>query len=168
MRHLPTILTSGFLLVSLLACGQAYVEDDPNTSQNPTPSGGGCAPADDLTCQVFVLVNQERTNAGVDPLGYSAQLARAAQDHAVDMVDQNYFDHNSLDGRDFGQRAKDAGYPGFPTGENIAAGQRTAEAVMQSWMNSNGHRRNILAAGSREIGIGFHQNRWVQVFGSGQ
>lgn len=120
--------------------------------------------ADDV-CEVWRLVNEERANAGVDPVAWDASLAAAAQLHAEDMVAQDYFDHDSLDGRNFATRARDSGYSSCPRGENIAAGQRSPAAVMTAWMNSDGHRRNILSSGSDELGVGLHQNHWVQVFG---
>jgi len=119
----------------------------------------------DDTCEVFRLVNDERIEAGVDPYEWNTELAVAAELHAQDMVDQGYFDHTSLDGRSFSERAGEAGYDASPRGENIAAGQPTPDAVMSSWMNSDGHRRNILADGSNEIGIGLVELHWVQVFG---
>lgn len=115
-------------------------------------------------CDVFRLVNLERDDAGQAPMAWSPALFSAAQDHAQDMVDQGYFDHASLDGRSFSDRAKDAGYEGFPRGENIAAGQQTPDEVMGSWMNSSGHRANILSDAD-EIGVGLVDVHWVQVFG---
>ncbi len=118
------------------------------------------------SCEVFQIVNEERVSRGRLPYEWSHELAVAGQLHAEDMVDRGYFSHQSLDGRSFVDRARDADYDGFPTGENIAAGQTSATQVMQSWMNSSGHRSNILSEGSTEIGIGFYENYWVQVFGS--
>lgn len=136
---------------------------------------GGCANtsgvascgADEASevCAVFRLVNDERSNAGVAPYEWNAELALAAQLHAEDMVAQGYFDHVSLDGRSFVDRIAEAGYDASPRAENIAAGQRTPEQVMASWMGSSGHRANILADGSNEIGVGFIDDHWVQVFG---
>lgn len=119
----------------------------------------------DETCQVFRLVNDARIDEGLEPYAWNEELAVAAQLHAEDMVEQNYFDHTSKDGRSFGERAKDAGYDASPRGENIAAGHPTPEAVMDGWMNSPGHRNNILSGGSNEIGVGMFELRWVQVFG---
>jgi|GEM_PF-2419547 len=119
-----------------------------------------------MVCQVFTLVNQERVAAGVSPYRWSKHLAVAAERHALDMFENGYFNHASQDGRSFGDRADQAGYPGFASGENIAQGQQTAERVMQSWMNSSGHRANILSGGSDDIGIGYQGgSTWVQVFG---
>jgi uncharacterized protein YkwD len=116
-------------------------------------------------CAVFDRVNEERGDRGLPPYGYDAALARAALGHARDMMEQDYFDHTSLDGRTFGDRAEDAGYSGFPSGENIALGQRSPAEVMQSWMDSQGHRENILSPRSNEIGVGVVDRDWVQVFG---
>lgn len=116
-------------------------------------------------CGVFQIVNRERLDAGLSSYAYNVELAVAAQLHAEDMAANGYFDHTSQDGRNFSQRAEEAGYDAFPRGENIAAGQTTPEGVMDSWMNSDGHRANILSGDSNEIGVGFAENHWVQVFG---
>ncbi len=125
-------------------------------------------PADceaDDACQVFLLVNEERESAGVAPLQIDASLEAAAQLHAEDMFENGYFDHTSQDGRNFSTRANEAGYDGSPGGENIANGQQTPEQVMQSWMNSDGHRNNILNPEFDDIGVGKAGALWVQVFG---
>jgi uncharacterized protein YkwD len=126
---------------------------------------GSCTPAESEACQVFELVNIERSQDGKEPLEYNSALGDAAQLHAEDMVENGYFSHTSQDGRSFADRTREAGYTGSPGGENIAAGQRSPEQVMNSWMNSDGHRRNILNGGFDEIGVGYHNNYWVQVFG---
>jgi len=141
------------LITTSLACGDATAVPDCT------------ADMDAEVCAVFQLVNQERVSRGLAPYMWNSQLAVASQRHAQDMVAQDYFSHTSLDGRDFGDRADDANYDGSPRGENIAAGQGSAEAVMQSWMNSAGHRDNILSTSSNEIGIGLHELHWVQNFG---
>lgn len=135
---------------------------------DPTRTVGGSSETcidGEFQCDVFELVNAERLAAGLPPYAYNTDLALAAQDHARDMVQQDYFSHSSLDGRSFSDRVNETDYTGFPSGENIAAGQRDPESVMSSWMNSPGHRNNILSEGSNEIGIGFVDNHWVQVFG---
>jgi uncharacterized protein YkwD len=154
------------LALPLVACS-ALDESFGNGGLGPDPDKGvQCPPAEAEGCGVLDLVNSERMNAGVPALRYDPSLARAAHAHAADMVAQNYFDHTSLDGRDFSDRAAAAGYQGFATGENIARGQENAEEVMNSWMTSAGHRKNILSANSNEIGVGVEQRTWVQVFGN--
>jgi uncharacterized protein YkwD len=104
-------------------------------------------------CEVFRLVNEERRAAGLEPYVWDRHLALSAQRHAEDMAENGYFSHTSQD---------DAS----PRGENIAQGYRTAADVMEGWMSSDGHRANILAGGSNEIGIGLRDFHWVQVFGT--
>lgn len=118
-----------------------------------------------FACEVFTRVNEERVAVGRRPLSYNSELARAAQAHANDMRQQDYFSHSSLDGRSFSDRVGETSYTGAPRGENIAQGQRTPEEVMSSWMNSSGHRQNILSDGSSELGVGHVDGYWVQVFG---
>ena len=96
----------------------------------------------------------------VDP-----RLTAAAQLHSEDMAANSYFSHTSRDGRSFADRIRDQGYPS-PAAENIARGQRSASAVMQAWLNSAGHRRNILNCSLRAIGVGVAPgNVWTQDFG---
>lgn len=116
-------------------------------------------------CTVFEMVNQERAQEGMPALRFDVTLARAARDHATDMIQRKYFSHESPDGGKFSERAKASGYEGFPRGENIAYGQQTPQDVMESWMNSEGHRRNIMDAQATAIGVGLDGTHWVQVFG---
>ncbi|MBN0049100.1 sigma-70 family RNA polymerase sigma factor [Streptomyces actuosus] len=128
----------------------------------PTPSG--------TVGQVVALVNKERAKAGCGPLTEDSQLDKAAQDHSDDMAARRFFDHTNPDGADPGQRITDAGYRWSTYGENIAMGQQTPQSVMDSWMNSPGHRANILNCSFKNIGVGVHQGSggpwWTQDFGS--
>ena len=128
---------------------------------------GSCeAGSDEEVCEVLRLVNAARAEEDRPPLAWDASLALAAQAHAEDMVAQGYFSHTSQDGRSFVERVRETDYAGSPTGENIAAGYPTAEAVVQGWMNSPGHRANILSGRSTALGVGRAENHWVQVFGA--
>ena len=116
---------------------------------------------------MVTLANQERAAAGcAQALVVDERLAEAAQAHSTDMSDRNYFSHTSPEGETFVDRATAAGYPS-PAAENIARGQRTPEQVMNDWMNSDGHRRNILNCTYRAIGVGLDTDGWywTQVFG---
>lgn len=115
--------------------------------------------------EVLRLVNLERNKNGLSTLVLNDALNTAAFKHSEDMRLQNYFDHEGKDGSDFSQRAKRAGYTGFPTGENIAAGYRTSKQVFDGWMSSKGHRENILSPNHTEMGLGRSGNLWTQVFG---
>lgn len=131
--------------------------------------------------EVVVLVNQARANGATCPSGprpathpltWNDELAEAARLHSLDMAEQDYFSHTSLDGRSPWDRMEDAGYTGFPTSENIAAGSRTAQDAFNSWMSSDGHCRNIMSSNPNEIGVGYATvegsswgHYWTQTFG---
>ncbi|MBD8078738.1 CAP domain-containing protein [Cellulosimicrobium arenosum] len=115
---------------------------------------------------VVELTNAERAAAGCGPLAVDERLTAAARLHSEDMVERDYFDHTSLDGRSPWDRAKAQGYAD-PSGENIAAGQRTAEEVVRAWMDSPGHRANILHCGFQDLGVGYQDGVWTQLFGWG-
>jgi uncharacterized protein YkwD len=120
-----------------------------------------------LIQQVIVLVNQERAAAGVSPLQADMEAERAAKVHCEDMVGRNYFDHISPEGWAPADRLQMTGATGYTlTGENIAVGQQDAAAVMTAWMNSPGHRMNILDPRFTHIGVGIAggQPYWAQVF----
>jgi len=119
-----------------------------------------------LAAQVVDLVNSERAKAGCGALAEESHLDKAAQDYSDDMSAQNFFSHTSLDGTTFDQRIKNAGYS-KPGGENIAKGQTSPAQVMESWMNSEGHRANILNCSFTKIGVGVTTSGWywVQDFG---
>lgn len=135
----------------------------------------------DFEAQLAVLVNQARQEAGLPPLKLVEGLSQAARYHAADLGVEDYFQHDTYDRSTadldwvcaWWQRVE-AYYPGFDTlGENIAAGASTPETAMELWMNSDGHRANILDVNFREIGIGYakadsaYQHYWVQDFSTG-
>jgi uncharacterized protein YkwD len=115
---------------------------------------------------VLALVNDERAAKGCKALVIDDRITTAAQGHSTDMATQNYFSHKSKDGRTFDQRMREAGYP-KPGGENIAMGYATPKAVMDGWMNSQGHRENILNCEFTTMGLGLDTrgNYWTQNFG---
>jgi uncharacterized protein YkwD len=117
--------------------------------------------------QVLELTNQERTKAGLQPLQTNAELSYAADKYAQKMSENNFFSHTGQDGSQPWDRAKAVGYEAQTMGENIAAGQKTPGEVVQAWMNSPGHRANILKSEYKDLGVGFEKNYWVQDFGSG-
>ncbi len=126
----------------------------------------------DFETDVIDLVNVERAAQGLHPLSYDHQLAAAARDHSEDMGLQGYFSHTSLDGRTLPDRITAAGYSYNTYGENIAAGYQTPEAVIAGWMNSTGHRANILNSNFCDIGVGYvfladspYGHYWTQDFG---
>lgn len=122
---------------------------------------------------VLAAANRERERAGRTPLATDPRLAAAAQRHAEDMLGRSYFDHRSPDGGTIEDRVAAAGYPpARMLGENLAKGLFTPEEVVERWMKSSGHRRNLLRAEYAETGIGVALAEegddltvvWVQVF----
>ena len=103
------------------------------------------------------LLNAERRRHGLKPLRQNAALRRAARRHAVDMLERDYFAHESPEGGQPNQRILRAGYRApHLTGENLAKGEREAGApssIVDGWMHSPGHRRNILLPRFAEIGV---------------
>jgi uncharacterized protein YkwD len=155
-------------------------EAPPRTSEAPPPeddddTGGGggggqeeSAPHADLEAAVADLVNRERGDAGCGSLERDSRLDTAARLHAEDMAANDYFSHDSQDGRSPSDRAGAQGFEGG-VGENIAMGYPDAGAVMAGWMDSEGHRANILNCDYDVIGIGVADRDgtlyWVQNFG---
>ena len=119
--------------------------------------------------EVVRLVNAERSRAGLRPLTENWEISRVARIKSQDFIDRNYFAHNSPTyGTPF-QMLRAFGIPFTAAGENIARGQRSPEEVMRSWMNSPGHRANILDSSFNQIGVGVARNNrgelfWTQMF----
>ncbi|MDD3168441.1 MAG: CAP domain-containing protein, partial [Eubacteriales bacterium] len=119
--------------------------------------------------QVADLVNKERAAAGLPALKVNTNLAGVAEKKAEDLRDKNYFDHNSPTYGSPFDMMKQFGIKYSTAGENIAKGQRTPADVMNGWMNSPGHKANIMNANYTEIGVGYVTDSnggtyWVQMF----
>ena len=116
--------------------------------------------------EVVRLVNEIRQQNGLRPLSANWELSRVARYKSQDMVDNRYFSHTSPTyGTPF-QMIRNFGLSFRTAGENIAYGQRTPQAVVNAWMNSSGHRANILNASYTQIGVGYVANGhyWTQMF----
>ncbi|WP_262060463.1 CAP domain-containing protein [Streptomyces sp. STR69] len=121
--------------------------------------------------KVVESTNAERARAGLPPLAVDPLLAAAAQAHSTDMVARAFYSHTSPDGSQPWDRAAAAGSRRRTIGENIACGQRSPAEVVEGWMNSPGHRANILKPDFTHIGIGFAGGGqmgtyWTQLFGA--
>lgn len=114
--------------------------------------------------QVVRLVNSERAKNGLRPLTHRADLKNVAEKKAQDMINSNYFSHTSPNYGSPFDMMKTFGISYTSAGENIAKGQTTPQQVMNSWMNSSGHRANILNRNYNAIGVGFYHGAWVQMF----
>ncbi|MFN3808188.1 CAP domain-containing protein [Asticcacaulis sp.] len=138
---------------------------------------------DDMQHQAAILlarVNEVRAENGCGPLRLSEQLMQAAQRQSVSMSEKNYVYHYTDDGIRLKDRVHATGYVYTLLGENVAAGQKTADKVFEEWMTSPGHRANILNCGYEEMGVGYVHDAqdqpvgqahvpyyfyWTQVFG---
>ena len=160
------------------ALWQAYPEGkgpalmEPSTPNNdPQPNTAAFA------AKVLELTNVQRQQNGCGPLTGNLQLQNAAQKHAMDMANQDYFSHTGKNGSTPDQRVTAEGYQFGMVAENIAAGQTSPESVVTGWMNSPGHRANILNCDLKQLGVGYFylavdtgtvnfNHYWVQVFGT--
>lgn len=117
--------------------------------------------------QIVNLVNEERAKAGLSEVKLDANITAAANVRAVEI--KQSFSHTRPDGSSFSTALKEQGVSYRGSGENIAWGQKSPEQVMNAWMNSDGHRANILNPNYKNIGVGYYQdangvNYWVQLF----
>ncbi|MGW3338777.1 CAP domain-containing protein [Streptomyces sp. NPDC001009] len=136
------------------------------TTAPSTPQPAATASGD--VARVVELVNAERAKVGCSPVELNSTLSKAAQDHSADMAAHNTMSHTGSDGSDPGSRITAAGYRWSAYGENVAYGYSTPEQVMAGWMDSPGHRENILNCSFKEIGVGLAQpgSYWTQDFGT--
>lgn len=190
MKKIRILIGAGLAIISLLfAIQPGHAEGIIGTplsdqgQENPAPQSTGCgskvvaAVKADYEQQVIELVNQERTAHGLPPLKRTQPLTDAARYHAADMVQDNYFGHDTQDrvggALTFvcGTWDRIATFTSGASGENAAAGYSSPSAVMQGWMDSSGHKDNILNSYNWEIGVGFsngggdYYSYWVQDFG---
>jgi uncharacterized protein YkwD len=138
----------------------------PDPPDTPDPPAG----ADTEVEKVVEIVNRERAAGGCPAVTMNAKLNEAAQLHSQDQAAHNTMSHDGSDGSSPWDRARRAGYENA-IGENVAMGYRDAEAVMDGWMNSSGHRNNIMNCSARAIGMGLAKSSsgvpyWTQMFGS--
>lgn len=144
---------------------QPVIPDNPNVPDVEQP--GNNSTQDAFAVQVVNLVNEERTKAGLSPLTIHTQAESAAMVRAKEI--ERSFSHTRPDGSNFYTALASAGIRYQSAGENIAYGQMTPQEVMNSWMNSSGHRANILNANYTSIAVAHYQNGsgvhyWVQLF----
>jgi len=155
-----------FFLATIISCTKqdSIISNDPpdnNSALNET-----------LMLQLVNEQRQQGCNCGsvyyppVPPLTWNNLLEDAALAHATDMYENNYFSHTGRDGSNAGDRINRTGYFWRAYGENIAKGYKTEQAVMDAWILSEGHCKNIMSPNFRELGAAKVNNYWVQEFGS--
>ncbi|MGN1032398.1 MAG: CAP domain-containing protein, partial [Intestinibacter sp.] len=119
--------------------------------------------------EVLEIVNKERKSNGLKPLTLNKELSNVATIKSQDMIDKGYFDHTSPTYGSPFDMMKSFGISYKAAGENIAKGQKTPSDVMNAWMNSSGHRANILSSNFTELGVGIAKDSkgtiyWTQMF----
>ncbi|MEM6285298.1 MAG: CAP domain-containing protein, partial [Chloroflexota bacterium] len=154
MQYIRALVGTALLTAALLLTGTIT----PHTANASSPA-----------TEILTIVNREREAVGAGPLTLCDELTVAAQRHAEDMVANNFLGHTGSDGSRSWDRIRAAGYDWNSTSENIAWGYATASSVMQGWMNSDGHRVNIVNPEFEHMGLYLHptNNHWVQTFAVG-
>ncbi|MFF5233809.1 CAP domain-containing protein [Dactylosporangium sp. NPDC000521] len=148
----------------------------PTTAPTKTPTTAPTTPAtkpvesSSLETEVVTLTNNYRKANGCGALRIDTRLVAAARNHSTDMVTNNFFSHTGSNGSTFVQREVAAGYTTGASAENIAWGYRTPQDVVTGWINSEGHRANILNCSSVAVGVGLAYKAdgtpyWTQDFG---
>lgn len=138
----------------------------PATPTNPRPSVSGIS---SIEMEVVRLVNIERQKEGLAPLAASSALSNVARKKSEDMAVNNYFSHTSPTYGSPSNMMRTFGINSSYSGENIAKGQQSAQSVVNAWMNSSGHRANIMNPSFKTIGVGHYKssngtNLWTQMF----
>ena len=157
-RLLVSLLLMVVSVCSLAACGGGAgggagpIGGSPVT--DPGPVSDDPLPGESVEEQVLVLVNQAREEHGLAPVEWHDGAAAVALEHSEDMEARSFFDHVNPEGQTPGDRLTEGGVVFTGWGENIAAGYMTPEAVMDGWMNSPGHRDNILHPMWTHLGVG--------------
>jgi uncharacterized protein YkwD len=140
------------------------------TTKPTTPVTTKPVESGSLETEVVTLTNNYRTAHGCGALRIDTRLVAAARAHSTDMVTKSFFSHTGSNGSTFVQREASAGYSPGASAENIAWGYRSPQEVVNGWINSSGHRANILNCGSVAVGVGVAYKAdgtpyWTQDFG---
>lgn len=138
-----------------------------NSENNESDSSDDSVSQSEYVNQVLSLVNEERAKSGLSPLTLDTAACSAAQTRAREIVSN--FSHTRPGGKSFSTALTESGVTFRSAGENIASGQTTPAQVMNGWMNSSGHRANIMNKNYTKIGIGHYEDAagtdyWVQIF----
>lgn len=146
------------------------IEEKPIKESKPVvPTAPSFSGSSQIESEVLRLVNIERQKEGLTPLVADSQLSNVARKKSEDMATNNYFSHTSPTYGSLSNMLKSFGVKYNAAGENIARGQSTAQSVMNGWMNSSGHRANIMNPSFHKIGIGMAESKdgrkyWTQTF----
>ncbi|KAG7385998.1 hypothetical protein PHYPSEUDO_000853 [Phytophthora pseudosyringae] len=158
------------------AIGKAFAQDVSEVrNANVTARNLQTYSATGFQSLLLAAVNKERAAQGLSSLCMSSKLQSSAQKHSNDMASNNFMSHTGSDGSSMAQRITAAGFVWTAIAENVAAGQKDVATVMNSWMNSPGHRKNILSSSYKSFGCGYaysskstYKHYWTQDFGAGE
>lgn len=160
------------MLMIGLTCTTSACQKNTTTT---VPDNGEPVPTNPNQQKILDLVNEARTNGhtcGSDyypptsAVSWNSKLEAAAQNHSDDMNSTGNLDHTGADGSRAGDRITKAGYTWAAYGENIAEGYSSEEAVVEAWLNSEGHCKNIMSPDFTEMGVATSGEYWTQVFAS--
>lgn len=148
------------------APAQEQPEGQPEAKQDQAPAAETTEGITETEQKVIELTNAERRKNGLSDLKADSALSNVAREKSKDMKAKNYFSHTSPTYGSPFDMMRDFGITYNTAGENIAMGQRSPEEVVQAWMNSEGHRKNILNGNFTHIGVGYVEdgNYWTQMF----
>lgn len=138
-----------------LGRGSVVVERTRTARTTPAPAAAPAPASSGYAESIVAAMNRERAAHGLGPLKLESRLSLAAEDRVEDMMRKRYFDHVSPDGVNPFTWVRARGYRYRLIGENLALGYRSSHSVVNGWMNSPGHRENILQSGFDEVGIAF-------------
>ena len=185
-RYAANLLPVALLVLLLVALAPPAQAAEPgNTVFMPVILGSPAGPTGqpaltedplELTAEeseLINLINAERAGHGLGPVRPSSVLMQVARAHSQDMIDRDFFDHVNPDGWGPRDRLDNAGYNWMTYGENIGGGYSSAELMSNGWMNSSGHRANMLNTEFTEIGVGyvaggFYGHYWTALFATPQ
>ncbi|MFG6105612.1 CAP domain-containing protein [Leptothoe sp. EHU-05/26/07-4] len=168
------LLTIGLLLSASVKAQSVEPVVGGEVPQTTAPSKDSVSRLNEKQSKLLRLMNDARRERGLAPLAFSSSLQRAAQAHVDDIVAHNNRPtHTGSDGSSMSERVQRENYSYRYLGENVAAGYSSAEDTFEQWMNSRGHRENILNPNFSEAGVGYYINApgttyghyWVLVFG---
>jgi uncharacterized protein YkwD len=161
------------MVVSFISCTKTDVGlPEENDTEDPTSPPPPFNVNKETLLQLVNNVRRTGCNCGatvmppVTAVTWNDLLATAAYNHSLDMKQKNYFSHTAPDGSSPGDRVTRAGYKWRSYGENIAKGYANEKDVMDGWLNSEGHCKNIMNASFKEMGVARVDAYWTQVFGS--
>ena len=160
-----SLLSLAFVALAFAASSQVVPARSAHTA------GAGVAVNKAVLLQLVNTIRKKGCQCGnawyapAPPLAWNDQLEKAAAEHSLDMLQNNYFSHTGPNGAGAGVRIQEAGYRWRDYGENIAAGYQTEQEVIAGWLKSPGHCKNIMNRNYQEMGVGRAGNYWTQAFG---